>query len=75
MYKAVCVFRDLTDNHLYQAGDVFPHDGRGSEEERVNTLINGHNKANKPLIEKVEEPIVQEQKTRKRPARAAKKGE
>ena len=49
-YKALCRFRDLEDGHLYDAGDEFPHDGRGIDPARIAELSGSLNKAGKALI-------------------------
>ena len=50
VYKALCRFRDLEDRHLYDAGDEFPHDGRGIDPARIAELSGSLNKAGKALI-------------------------
>ena len=50
-YKALCRFRDLEDRHLYDAGDEFPHDGRGISPARIAELSGDKNKAGFALIE------------------------
>lgn len=55
LYKVLLQFRDLTDGHLYNAGDKFPHDGRVITPARIEELSTGQNKAKKALIEAVEE--------------------
>ena len=56
MLKALVTWRDLTDGHLYNAGDPFPWDGREIPEERVNALKSPQNKAGFALIKAVDEP-------------------
>ena len=51
MYKAKCRFRDLEDGHLYEAGEKFPHDGRGISPARIAELSGDKNKAGFALIE------------------------
>ena len=53
LYKALCRFRDLEDRHLYNAGDEFPHDGRGISPARIAALSTNANKAGFALIEAV----------------------
>lgn len=53
MYKALIQFRDLEDMHLYNPGDVFPHDNREVPQERINALVSGQNRANRALIVEV----------------------
>lgn len=50
MYESTGLWRDLTDNHLYATGDVFPHDGREISEERIAELSGTQNKAGFALI-------------------------
>lgn len=73
MYKAIYRFRDLTDGHLYEVSDVFPHDGREIPAERLNALLTGKNLAGKPLIAAVEEDHEEQAEAPKKPARARKK--
>ena len=56
MLKALVTWRDLTDGHLYNAGDPFPWDGREIPEERANALKSSQNKAGFALIKAVDEP-------------------
>lgn len=72
MYRVLTTFRDLTDGHLYQAGDVFPHDGRTIPEERIESLVNGRNQANLRLIEPTGEIPKAEEKPVKTPVRRRK---
>lgn len=54
MYKVIDFFTDLQDNdHPYNVGDVFPHDGREVAESRIKELSSRENKQHKPLIAKV----------------------
>lgn len=62
MYKALCEWRDLQDEHTYQAGDEYPFDGRAIKPERIEQLLSGNNLARKPLIVKVEEAVKEEPK-------------
>jgi hypothetical protein len=70
MYRAVCVFRDLTDKHLYNTDDVFPFDGREIPAERLEALLTGKNVALKPLIredrDSTSEPVKAPQRPKKR---------
>ena len=50
MYKAIQQFRDLTDGHLYQEGETFPHDGREIPADRLDALVSDNNRAGKALI-------------------------
>lgn len=72
MYKAVCTWRDLQDRHLYNAGDVFPFDGREIAPERIERLLSSKNTASKPLIAEYKETLAQEPKPRKNAKKAAK---
>lgn len=65
MYRAVMMFRDLEDGHLYQQGEQYPHDGREVAPERIEALVTGQNKANMRLIEADGEMPQPEQKPRK----------
>ena len=73
MHKVIERFRDLTDGHLYEAGDIFPHDGRDVGADRLKALENGENRAARPLIHRVEEQPEAPQEQPKKPARARKK--
>lgn len=56
MYKVIKFFTDLQDNnHPYNVGDIFPHEGIEVTEERLVELSSSNNKQGKPLIEIVEE--------------------
>ncbi|PTI11268.1 Rho termination factor N-terminal domain-containing protein [Staphylococcus warneri] len=56
MYKVIEYFTDLQDNnHEYNVGDTFPHDGLSVSDERLTELSTKNNRQNKPLIERVEE--------------------
>ena len=55
MYKALRQWRDLEDNHIYNAGDAFPHDGREIAPARLAALSTDANKTHLRLIEAVEE--------------------
>lgn len=71
MYRASCVWRDLTDGHLYQPGDAFPFDGRQIAQQRIERLLTGKNRANKPLIEQAGEIPIPAAKPRKRALKPA----
>lgn len=75
-YKALCRFRDLEDRHLYDAGDEFPHDGRGIAPARIAELSGNLNKAGKALIYAVpsetEEQTMSEEKPRQKGRRPRK---
>ncbi len=55
MYKALRQWRDLEDDHIYYAGDAYPHDGREIAPARLVALSTGANKAHMRLIEAVKE--------------------
>ena len=73
MYKAIVRFRDLSDGHLYEAGDPFPFDGRVIPAKRLDALLSDQNASRRALIAKVEEKPVEEPKAAKKPARGRKK--
>lgn len=57
MYKVIRYFTDLLDNnHPYNVGDVFPHEGckYPVSDERLAELAGDKNKQKAPLIEFVE---------------------
>lgn len=67
MYRALVYFTDLTDgNHRYDAGDIFPRAGLSVSEERIRELSTAANKRRMPLIERVEEPMEEEEPRRGR---------
>lgn len=83
-YISLAVWRDLEDGHLYREGEPFPFDGRDVEEERLDELENGRNRAGLRLIaaEKVRDeeiPVPREEapktraKTTKTTAKTVKK--
>jgi hypothetical protein len=51
-YVVIKAFKDSEDNnkHIYQVGDVFPHDGRKITEERLEALTTNKNKINTLVI-------------------------
>ena len=56
MYKVIKHFIDLHDNdHSYNEGDIFPHEGVDVSKERIEELTGSTNKQHTPLIELVEE--------------------
>ena len=71
-YRVLTTFRDLTDGHLYQTGDRFPHDGREIPADRIQSLIDGHNQANLRLIEATGEIVRPEEKPVKTPVKRRK---
>ena len=73
MYKVIDRFRDLTDGHLYEASDVFPHDGREIPAERLNALLTGKNLAGKPLITAIVDPQAEQEEAPRKPVRNRRK--
>ena len=56
MYRVIKFFTDLQDNnHAYNVGDVFPHNGMEVSEKRLLELSTDKNRRHMPLIEKVED--------------------
>ena len=49
-YTAVGRFRDLEDGHVYETGEVFPHDGRPIHQARLKELAGSDNRSGRPLI-------------------------
>lgn len=72
MYKALRQWRDLTDDHLYSAGDAYPHDGREIEPARIAELTGNQNNARMALIEAVKDAKKPEKNTEIEPVKAAK---
>jgi len=75
MCKAIIAFRDIEDGHIYQPGDVFPHDGREISPERLNSLLSGKNRLSKPVIEQDNINIPEEPETVQKPVKRRKKKE
>lgn len=51
VYKVIVSFADLQDkNHVYNVGDVFPHDGRVVSPNRLRSLSTNANNRGTPLI-------------------------
>ena len=56
MYRVIKFFTDLQDNnHAYNVGDIFPHNGMEVSEKRLLELSTDKNRRHMPLIEKVED--------------------
>lgn len=76
MYRALIRFRDREDGHLYDAGEAFPHDGRGIDPARIAELSSDQNNAHTALIEAVpdegKEMRAEAEKPQKRPRKVAK---
>lgn len=73
MYRVIEKFRDLTDGHLYEAGDVFPHDGRKIAQDRLAALETNRNGVGRPMIVKAEEPAAEQTVTAPAPRKPRKK--
>ena len=73
MYESLVFWRDLTDGHLYKAGDQFPYDGREISEERIEQLSGKQNKAGFALI-KVALPFEETPTTEEKPVKKATRG-
>lgn len=60
MYKVIKYFTDLQDdNHAYEVGDEFPHEGMDVSDERIKELAGSDNKQGTPLIELVSDEPTQ----------------
>ena len=46
---------DVEDGHEYAAGEVFPHDGREINDERLDELASSENMIGRPVIAVTEE--------------------
>jgi hypothetical protein len=57
MYKAIAVFRDLQDGHVYHPGDDFPRAGLTVDAKRINELATNNNRLGRALIQAVEQPV------------------
>ena len=56
MYRVIKFFTDLQDNnHAYNVGDIFPHNGMEVSEKRLLELSTDKNRRHMPLIEKAED--------------------
>ena len=55
-YVSVSYWRDLQDGHIYDVGNVFPHDGREIPENRIAELMSPQNKAGFAVIKAANEP-------------------
>ena len=56
MYRVIKFFTDMQDNnHAYNVGDEFPHDGMEVTEKRLLELSTSANRRGMPLIEQVNE--------------------
>ena len=59
--KSLATWVDLEDGHEYHAGDLFPHDSREIEPDRIEALSTDGNATGKPVI-----VAEQEEKPRKK---------
>lgn len=71
-YISCGTWRDLTDHHLYHEGDLFPFDGREIQKDRLDSLLNGTNRAGLVLI-RAEEDEVKAAKPAPEPEKAPEK--
>ena len=57
MYKVTKYFEDLQDqNYAYSEGDIYPREGLSPTPERIKALASKNNRQNVPLIQKIQEP-------------------
>ena len=73
MYRVIERFRDLTDRHLYEAGDAFPHDGREIPPERIEALETGKNAAGRAFIAQVKESVPADPEEAPKPRKVGRK--
>lgn len=73
MWKALEMFRDLEDRHLYNAGDGFPHDGRAISRERLSALSSNQNATGRPLIAQVKENAPADSEEAPKPRKGSRK--
>ena len=60
MYRVLRFFRDLQDNnHAYHVGEIFPHGGMAVSKDRLKELSTDANRRHVPLIEKVDDEVVE----------------
>lgn len=64
-HKVVSRFRDLQTGHIYNVGDLFPHDGSEVKKARLKELASDKNKLKKVLIVEVDDSIKTETETDK----------
>lgn len=77
MYVAIKRFVDLTDDdHIYNAGDMYPRDGFEPSRERIIELATSKNKLETPLITYIEDEendkVEDEKQTPKKTTKKAK---
>ncbi|GEM_PF-1665062 len=54
-YQVVSKFRDLQTGHIYNVGDLFPHDGSEVKKARLKELASDKNKLKRVLIVEVDD--------------------
>lgn len=79
MYKVIKTFTDIQDNHVYFAGDKYPHKGAKVTDKRIKELSGAENRLGYPLIKAVEnedeaEHVLDSEQPKKR-TKSRKKGE
>ena len=74
MYESIREWRDLEDNHLYHAGERFPHDGRKVPAERIAALCSSQNKAGFALIKALPAPVKENPVQKDEPPKKATRG-
>ena len=53
-YEAIEKFRDIEDNHIYEANDPYPYKGR-AKKARIEALTTADNQSGRPLIREVDD--------------------
>lgn len=48
-------FKDLSDNHIYSYGDIFPYDNREIDKKRIDELSSKNNKIGVSLIQYIDD--------------------
>ena len=75
-YESIARWRDLEDDHLYNVGEAFPHDGRDVSAARIEELSSVRNKAGFALIKAVPIPTKENPKqTAEQPKKAVRSRE
>ena len=54
--KSLATWVDLEDGHEYHTGDLFPHDGREIEPDRIEALSTDGNGTGHPVISVEQDP-------------------
>lgn len=63
MYKVIYKFADKLDkNYIYEVGDIYPREGIDVADERLAELSSKKNAIGKPVIEKIMEKPIKEEK-------------